>query len=252
MPPSGSRERRRGTRDADGHVARGPDRAAALEQYRRRASIYDLELALFEPLRRRAIAALQLCHGDTVLDVGCGTGLSLPLLRAAVGDTGHVVGIEQSPEMIGLARRRAAIGSGATVTLANAPVESARIARRADAALFHFTHDILQRRAAVSRVLRGLKPGARIVASGLKWAGGLAIPVNLLVWPAALRSVTTLEGLERPWGLLEQLAGPLTVDEAWLGAVYIASGRLATTGDGDARGARRANGVPGTSRNRRV
>ena len=32
----------------------GPDRDAALEQYRRRADVYDLELALFEPIRREA------------------------------------------------------------------------------------------------------------------------------------------------------------------------------------------------------
>ena len=37
-----------------------PDREAAPAQYRRRAGHDDLELALFEPLRRRAIARLAL------------------------------------------------------------------------------------------------------------------------------------------------------------------------------------------------
>ena len=59
--------------------------AAALAQYRRRASVYDAELAWFEPMRRAAIARLPLQRGDTVLDIGCGTGLSLPLLLQAVG-----------------------------------------------------------------------------------------------------------------------------------------------------------------------
>ena len=36
----------------------GPDRSAALDQYRRRASVYDLELLLFEPVRRQALAWL--------------------------------------------------------------------------------------------------------------------------------------------------------------------------------------------------
>ena len=54
------------------------------------------------------MAALQLQPGQVVLDVGCGTGLSLALLRAAVGETGRIYGFDQSPEMLALARTRAA------------------------------------------------------------------------------------------------------------------------------------------------
>ena len=43
---------------------RGPDRDAALQQYRRRAGVYDRELALLEPLRRLAISKLALRPGD--------------------------------------------------------------------------------------------------------------------------------------------------------------------------------------------
>ncbi|MCU0813399.1 MAG: methyltransferase domain-containing protein [Burkholderiaceae bacterium] len=85
----------------------GPDRDAALAQYRRRARVYDLELAAFEAIRRDALRRLAPRRGETVIDVGCGTGLSLPLLREAVGARGRVVGVEQSPEMLALARRRA-------------------------------------------------------------------------------------------------------------------------------------------------
>ena len=83
-----------------------PDASAALAQYRRRADRYDLELAAFEPLRIQAIDALQLHEGDTVLDVGCGTGLSFALLRERIGAQGWIVGIEQSPQMLDQARRR--------------------------------------------------------------------------------------------------------------------------------------------------
>jgi len=207
--------------------SQGPDRAAALAQYRRRARSYDLELALFERIRRKAIARLALQRGDVVFDVGCGTGLSLALLREGVGAKGRIIGIEQSPEMIEQARKRVARKRWSNVTLLCSPVEAADIAQRANAALFHFTHDILRRPAAIDNVLRSLEPGARIVASGLKWTRSWATPANLLVLPAAVYSVTSLEGLSEPWSLLAERTGPLDVETMLLGAVYIASGRLA-------------------------
>ncbi len=203
----------------------GPDRHAAIEMYRRRAGVYDLELALFEPIRRRAIERLVLQRGQTVLDVGCGTGLSLEGLRQAVGPRGRIVGIEQCPAMIEKARERIARHRWRNVTLLCSPVEAAQIPLQAHAALFHFTHDILRRPEALENVFAHLKPGARVVASGLKWAGPFGHPLNLLVWPAAWHSVTSFEGLSRPWSRLAA-HGDFAVESAWAGAVYIASGRL--------------------------
>jgi SAM-dependent methyltransferase len=206
----------------------GPDRAAALEQYRRRAAVYDWELAAFEPLRREAIAALALHPGDVVIDVGCGTGLSLPALHQAVGGRGEVIGIEQSPEMIALARQRVAKHGWRHVRLLEAPVELADIGVRADAALFHFTHDIQQTPAALANVLGHLKPGARVVATGLKWVEpGLAWSGNLFVLLAAMRSVSSLAGLEAPWAMLQQQLGPLLVEPRLMGAAYVARGVVA-------------------------
>jgi SAM-dependent methyltransferase len=206
-------------------ASRGPDRDAALEQYRRRARVYDLELALFEPIRREAIAKLALRRGETVLDVGCGTGLSLPLLRQGVGDQGRVIGIEQSPDMLDQARRRVTRSRWKRVTLLCSPAESADPGVAADAALFHFTHDVLRRPEAIANVVRHLKPGARVVASGLKWATPRIMwPVNLVVLQAALRSVTSLDGMDQPWRLLEERLGPMQVESRLLGGTYIASG----------------------------
>jgi len=213
-----------------GKPSRAPSRAAALAMYRRRARLYDLELALFEPIRDKAIERLALRRGETVLDVGCGTGLSLPLLRRAVGAQGRIVGIEQSPEMIQQARERVEKARWHNVTLLCAPVETAAMPVRADAALFHFTHDILRRSEAVANVVAHLKPGARVVATGLKWAPRWAVPVNALVLPAALHSVTSLEGLGKPWSRLAEHLGRLEVSTTLLGAVYIASGRVAAGG----------------------
>ena len=84
---------------------------------------------------------------------------------------------------------------------------------------------MLQRPEAVARLVRLLAPGAPVVACGLKWAGGLAWPANLLVWVAARHSVTDLGSLGAPWRLLARHLDGLTVEERWLGAVYLAHGR---------------------------
>ena len=203
-----------------------PDHTAALAQYRRRATVYDLELALFEPVRRRAAERLGLRAGDAVFDVGCGTGLSLPLLQPRVGATGRIVGIEQSPEMIKLARNRVARHGWNNVELIEASVEAARIKGYADAALFHFTHDILREPLAVANVLRHLRPGARVVACGLQWARFWAWPVNLFVLGAARHSVSSLAGLSSPWSLLALRLDELQVEPMMAGSVFIASGAL--------------------------
>ena len=200
------------------------DHGAALEQYRRRASYYDLELAMFEPVRRAAIERLALRRGDVVLDVGCGTGLSLALLQQGVGARGHIVGIEQCPEMMERARHCVQQRGWRNVTLILASTEVAEIGRKADAALFHFTHDILREPLALANVARSLRPDANIVACGLQWAGPWAWPINLFVLGAALHSVTSLNGLDRPWSLLAHHVDHLRVEALMAGAVFLASG----------------------------
>src|SRR4051794_38591117 len=107
-------------------MGRAPDRAAALEQYRRRADVYDKELALFEPIRTDAVAALGLHPGDTVLDVGCGTGLSFELLHDRIGKGGHIVGIEQCPEMMAKAQARVDGTHWRHIDLVCAPADTAQ------------------------------------------------------------------------------------------------------------------------------
>jgi SAM-dependent methyltransferase len=203
-----------------------PNRSAALRQYRSRAHIYDLELALFEPVRQRAVELLGLKHGDRVLDVGCGTGLSFSALEGLIGHQGSIVGIEQSPEMLERARARAADNNWHNVAFISDAAEEASIPLAADAALLHFTHDIMRTPKALANVVSHLKPGARIVAAGLKWAPVRTMPLNLVVWNAAMRSTSTLEGLACPWSHLEPLTSELEVEQMLGGTVYVASGRV--------------------------
>ena len=204
----------------------GPDRDAALQQYRRRSGTYDLQLAPFEPIREMAIDSLDLRRRETVLDVGCGTGLSLRRLSRAVGESGQIIGIEQCPEMIAQAQDRVLKHHHSNVRLLCAPVEEAEFDGQADAALFHFTHDIMRRADALDRVLLHLRPGARVVATGLCWAAPWALPVNFFVWGAAMLSVSSLGGLDRPWSLLAGKLDDWRVRELAFGGVFLAQGRV--------------------------
>jgi ubiquinone/menaquinone biosynthesis C-methylase UbiE len=205
-------------------IAPEPDRAEAIEQYRSRVPVYDLEIALAEPIRRRAIERLGLKPGETVLDVGCGTGLSFPHIERYIGPRGAIIGVEQSPDMMAKARARAEENGWANVTLINAPAEEASIERHADAAVFHFTHDLMQTPAALENALRVLKPGARVVATGLKWARWWSPGVNLFVRIAAMRSTTTMAGLEQPWHYLEPHLSGMVIEAAAGGGTYLAYG----------------------------
>jgi protein-L-isoaspartate O-methyltransferase len=53
---------------------------------------------LTQDRRRRNIARPELKNGDAVIDVGCGTGFSFPIIEEAVGPLGRILGIEQSAE----------------------------------------------------------------------------------------------------------------------------------------------------------
>ena len=159
-----------------------------------------------------------------MLDVGCGTGLSFGLLQERIGKGGHIVGIEQCPEMLAKARERVQRSHWRNARLVCAPAATARLDVQADAALFHFTHDVLRERAALGNVLAHLKPGARVVASGLQWAPPWAWPVNAFVLGAALYSVTSFDGLAKPWDLLARRLDDFEVRTAVMGGIYIASG----------------------------
>jgi phosphatidylethanolamine/phosphatidyl-N-methylethanolamine N-methyltransferase len=73
--------------------------------YRRYARIYDVIFgAVLQPGRRAVLEALKLKPGERVLEVGVGTGISLPLYPRDV----RITGIDVSREMLEKARARVA------------------------------------------------------------------------------------------------------------------------------------------------
>jgi hypothetical protein len=66
-----------------------------------RAATWEARFPDDDPAYAAAVAEVGLHPGQTALDAGCGTGRALPHVRAAVGPTGHVLGLDLTPEMLG-------------------------------------------------------------------------------------------------------------------------------------------------------
>jgi demethylmenaquinone methyltransferase/2-methoxy-6-polyprenyl-1,4-benzoquinol methylase len=203
-----------------------PDPALAVEKYRLHAAGYDASARRTMGLRRRVVGMLALRPGETVIDVACGTGLSLPLLREAVGPSGRVIGIEVSPEMIAIARARCVDAGWRNVSLLEASVEEADVGAEFDAALFNYTHDVLQSPRALERIFSYARPGARVAIAGIKHPPPWLFPLRLYRLLKARPYVTTLSGLDRPWRLVESRLANLHVRPALLGTNYLACGTV--------------------------
>lgn len=203
-----------------------PDRQAALFCYREHAPAYDEDTDWAEPDRIRVVELLRLSPGDVVLDVGCGTGLCLPLARERVGAEGRVVGIEQSIDMLARAHERVERAGWTNVDLILGSVEDVEIPVVADAALFSFTHDVLRTPAALENVVAHLRPGARVAAVGPMWAPWWAPGMNLLIWYVTSQYVTTFEGFSEPWSHLAALVPGLEVERQELWGRFFAWGTL--------------------------
>lgn len=59
---------------------------------------------LFRPWAEVTLEEIALAPADRVLDIACGTGIVARVARERLGDAGHVVGIDVSPDMLCVAR----------------------------------------------------------------------------------------------------------------------------------------------------
>jgi demethylmenaquinone methyltransferase/2-methoxy-6-polyprenyl-1,4-benzoquinol methylase len=198
---------------------------AITAQYDRVARFYRLLEPLFLILpraRRKAVAALALKPGDTVLEIGAGTGRNLPYLIEAVGPRGSVIAVDASPGMLAEARKLVEHRGWSNVQLSQQDAAQLRIDRDVDAVLFSLSYSVLpDPRPALERAWERMRPGARVVVmdEGLPdtLLGRLLRPIAAL-----LIKLGPGDPYSRPWDDLVAY-GPITTERFLFDLYYVCS-----------------------------
>jgi ubiquinone/menaquinone biosynthesis C-methylase UbiE len=138
---------------------------------------FDLEVWTFDTflvggtirqLRQRVLELAQLCRGQAVLDVGCGTGTLAIAAAVLVGQDGEVAGIDPAPRQIGRAQSKAR-RAGVHVDFRPGVIEGIPYPDQSfDAVtstlmMHHLPSDL--KRKGLAEIIRVLKPGGRIVVA---------------------------------------------------------------------------------------
>lgn len=201
--------------------------------YRKRARHYDVTANLFYLVgfrewayRKRAVRALDLHKGDTVVEIGCGTGLNFALLQKSVGVEGKIIGVDLTDAMLEQAKRRVQRQGWTNVALVQRDMASYEFPIGVDGILSTFaitaspSYDDVIRRGA-----QALAPGKRFVIMELK------APTRWPVWLIKfgiffLRPFgATLEiTIRHPWESMQKYLRNASLTELYFGIAYIVSG----------------------------
>ena len=145
-------------------VLRGVEKRYAIA-----ASTYDVAFRLLSlgcgpELHRLAAHELVVSTGDTVLDLGCGTGLLVPYLLDQVGQDGKVIAVDVSPGMIRKAQERVNTHQWRNVVLHCQDVRTFRADNLVQGVVFCLSLSTFPDcEAVLRRAVTFLQPGKRLV-----------------------------------------------------------------------------------------
>jgi ubiquinone/menaquinone biosynthesis C-methylase UbiE len=190
-----------------GHLSTERPLGEITGQYDRVARFYKV----FEPLylifpiaRRRAVAALGLKPGDTVLEVGAGTGRNFPYLVEAVGPSGQVIGVDASEGMLREARKLVEERGWSNVSLLRQDAARLQLGQDVDAVLFSLSYSAMpEPRRALASAWQRLRAGGRLAVMD---AGLTETRLRPLLDPIARLLIRLGPGnpYSRPWEDLAQ------------------------------------------------
>lgn len=212
-------------------------RERLIETYRKKARHYDLTSRLYpapgypqQSQRMRAVNALGLRPGDRVVDVACGTGLNFPLIEAAIGPGGELVGVDLTDAMLARAGERVAAHGWNNVALVQSDAAAFRFPAEVDAVLS--TYALTQ----VPGSAEVIDHGAAALARGGRWVVlDLKIPDRTPGWLSRLgvSVVRTSASLDewirhRPWedirAAMQESLDEASWTELFFGTAFLAVG----------------------------
>ena len=146
----------------------------------------------------KAIAAMR--PGETVVDLGSGGGFDCFLSAQEVGDSGHVIGVDMTPDMISKARKNAEKGKYSNVEFRLGEIEHLPVAdNAADVIISNCVINLSPDKPQVFKeAFRVLKPGGRLAISDV---------VATALLPEAMRKdIGLISGCMGNASLIEDLA----------------------------------------------
>jgi len=159
------------------------DVSATQSFYGRWARLYDWVATApgIESWRARAADTLALEPGDTVVEMGCGTGANVPHLRERVGPEGRVVGVDVTREMLRRAGDRVEQTAWENASLVHADATRPPLSGPVDAVLATFVVGMFpDPRPAIRAWVDALAPGGRVaLLNASRSDRALARPLNL-------------------------------------------------------------------------